>query len=90
MSLSKSPTSETDILFFFGRNNLHFRLLIYLLFCYTRLLIPLANYQHMGFVEEGSVDYFKQKFVRKVFYKLVSSNLPLKVAIAIWKLFFRW
>ena len=34
--------------------------------------IPLANYRNMGFVDEGSVDYFKQEFVRKGLQ--VSSN----------------
>ena len=42
----------------------------------------------MGFVEEGSVDYFKKTFVHKGLQ--VSSNLLWKLDIAVWKLFFRW
>ena len=75
---------------FFGGNNLReVCFLRGLFFCYTRLLIPLANYQHMGVVEEGSVDYFKQEFDRKGLH-WVSSNFLWKLDIPIWKLFFRW
>ena len=32
-------------------------------FCFTDILIPLAKYQHMEFVEEGSINDSEQKFV---------------------------
>ena len=44
-------------------------------FLFTRLLILLANYKHMGFVEEGSVVYFKEKFVFLQFVVVVSNLL---------------
>ena len=57
----------------------------------TRFLIPLANYQHMGFVEEGSVEWFETEISWLRFLQVLS-NLLWKLAIyfAIWKLLFRW
>ena len=60
-------------------------------FCFTRFLIPLANNQHLGFVEEGSVEWFETEICSLRFLQVLS-NLLWKLAIyfAIWKLFFRW
>ena len=60
-------------------------------FLFYALLIPLVNYQHMGFVEEGSVEWFETE-ISSLRFLQVLSNLLWKLAIyfAKWKLFFRW
>lgn len=45
-----------------------------------RFLIPLANYQHMGFVEEGSVEWFETE-ISSLRFLQVLSNLLWKLAI---------
>lgn len=60
-------------------------------FSFARFLIPLANYQHMGFVVEASVEWFETE-ISSLRFLQVLSNLLWKLAIyfAIWKLFFGW
>ena len=58
-------------------------------FCFTDILFPLAKYQHIEIVEEGSIYESEQKFkVSTSIFKFVL-KIDYFVSFMLWKLFFK-
>ena len=60
-------------------------------FCFTDILIPLAKYQHVEFVEEGSINDSEQNLFFKVSTSIIKFALKIDCfgSFVVWKLFFK-